>query len=155
MRHPALASHRLQVSSKINVTPLVDVCLVLLIVFMVVTPMLHGSGEVALPATPRPSSLPESQNQLTITMPLGRGGVRVGPRWIALKDLAPALEQARREDPDRKVVIMADGRLEYRAVLTVMRQLSEAGFRRAGLAARRQAGGGGAEPAPGRPRDHG
>jgi biopolymer transport protein ExbD len=123
-------------SAAINVTPLVDVCLVLLILFMVVTPIMHGDAGVDLPATKRPQPLPEPENQLTISIQRD-GGLRLGQDWVSKANLPPALRRAWLRHPDKKVVIKADRRIAYRAVLGVMRDLAETGFRRAGLAATR------------------
>jgi biopolymer transport protein ExbD len=138
----AVVEDRPRVSATINITPLVDVCLVLLIIFMVVTPMLHGSAEIALPETPRPPVLAEAENQLTITLERDHGGVKIDRVWTSWQDLPLRLRQAQAAGPDRKVVIKADGRVKYRTVLTILRQLSTAGFRGAGLAVRRLPGGG-------------
>ena len=56
------------VRSDINVTPLVDVVLVLLIIFMVVTPMLQKGQAVKLPSTPNPSKVPEDNKQILVVM---------------------------------------------------------------------------------------
>ena len=67
--------------AEINVTPLVDVCLVLLIIFMVVTPMLK-STPIALPETARPEAMPESGGELSITMGED-AAIHVGSRQVA------------------------------------------------------------------------
>ena len=56
------------VAADINVTPLVDVCLVMLIIFMVVTPLLRAGADVNLPQTDRPPGMPEGPKQKTISM---------------------------------------------------------------------------------------
>ena len=59
---------RQSMKSDINVTPLVDVCLVLLIIFMVVTPMLQKGKAVTLPQTDRPDKKPESDKELIVSV---------------------------------------------------------------------------------------
>jgi len=65
VRKPNLVT---DVRGDINVTPLVDVCLVLLIIFMVVTPMLQKGVGVALPETIKPEQMPEGKNQVTMAV---------------------------------------------------------------------------------------
>ena len=71
-----------EVRSDINVTPLVDVCLVLLIIFMVVTPMLQKGVDVSLPETGNPEKMPEGQKQLTVSIKQN-GEVWVGQELAA------------------------------------------------------------------------
>jgi biopolymer transport protein ExbD len=125
----------MEVKSQINVTPLVDVCLVLLIIFMVVTPMLERSALVAPPATRRPKPLPETSRQLTIAI-RPDGGIWIGTDPIAERDLPAALRRAQLRDPDRKVMIRADRKLKYRVVLAAMRAARAAGFSGVGLVTR-------------------
>src|SRR5687768_18610050 len=68
-------------TSDINVTPLVDVCLVLLIIFMVVTPMLQKGVPVNLPVTEAPEKTPDSEKQLQISVK-DDGSVYVGPNVV-------------------------------------------------------------------------
>jgi biopolymer transport protein TolR len=128
--------HRFQTRSQINVTPLVDVCLVLLIIFMVVTPMLERSGLVAPPATRYPQPLPETSRQLTIAIQPD-GGVWIGTDLVAERDLPAALRRAQLRNPSTKVMIKADRQLRYRAVLAAMRAARAAGFRGVGLVTRK------------------
>ena len=74
------------VKSEINVTPLVDVCLVLLIIFMVVTPMLQAGVDVALPETLDPPKMPEGGKQLNIAIK-SDGQVYVGQQWVPTESL--------------------------------------------------------------------
>ena len=140
MPRPAAAPRnlgdRFQPRSQINVAPLVDVCLVLLIIFMVVTPMLGRSAEVTPPATRSPRPLPETIHQLTISL-LRDGSVRIGTEWIAERGLPAALQRAQLREPDSRVVIRADRRLRYGAVLAAMRAARAAGFSGVGLVTRK------------------
>src|SRR5215813_5917651 len=92
------------VRSDINVTPLVDVCLVLLIIFMVVTPMLQKGVNVALPETPSPEKMPENQKQLDVSVKVD-GSVYVSRNYVLDKDLPNAFRQAHENNPDREVVL--------------------------------------------------
>jgi len=117
--------------AEINVTPLVDVCLVLLIIFMVVTPMLK-STPIALPETARPEAMPESGGELSITMGED-AAIHVGSRQVAERDLAAVLAAIHAVNPDRRIALKADRRLPYRSVRRVLEQIEAAKFERAGL----------------------
>jgi biopolymer transport protein ExbD len=125
------------VQSRINVTPLVDVCLVLLIIFMVVTPLLSPRAAIVLPQTDHPAPVPENKRQLTLAIEQD-GSVYLGKTRVPPDRLPAVLEQAVAEGPDRPVVIKADKRLKYRAVRDLMQLLMKAGFPRAGLAVERR-----------------
>ena len=125
------------VKGDINVTPLVDVCLVLLIIFMVVTPMLQTGVDVLLPETGQPEKMPENQKQLTVSIKQD-GTVFVQQNWVPEDNLPAALQEIYAQTPDREIVVKADRRLKYRQVRTVMRLLNEAGFTRVGLVTEKQ-----------------
>jgi biopolymer transport protein TolR len=134
------------VRSDINVTPLVDVCLVLLIIFMVVTPMLQNGVDVALPETPTPEKIPENQKQLTVAIKydaqnLESGSVFIGQNWVPDADLKGALETVYNETPDKEVIIKADRRLKYKKVRQVMQMINEAGFSRVGVVTKKDTAG--------------
>jgi TolR protein len=121
-----------EVQSKINVTPLVDVCLVLLIIFMVVTPMLQKGIDVALPETKIPEKMPENSKQLTISIKQD-GSVYVSQNWVPEDQLAAQLKNIHDQTPDKQVVLKGDRRLKYKKVRSVMKLINEAGFSRVGL----------------------
>jgi biopolymer transport protein ExbD len=128
-----------EVRSDINVTPLVDVCLVLLIIFMVVTPMLDKGMGVALPETTDPEKMPESEKDLEVSIK-SDGSVFVGQSWVLEENLPAKFEEAHSNNPDRSVVVRADRKLKYKEVRKVMRLLNEAGFTRVGLATKKEGG---------------
>ena len=121
-----------EVRSQINVTPLVDVCLVLLIIFMVVTPMLQKGVDVALPETRQPEKMPENSKQLTISVKQD-GSVFVSQNWVPDEQLPGTLKNIHDQSPDKSVVLKADRRLKYKKVRDVMKQINEAGFSHVGL----------------------
>src|SRR5712671_1247812 len=98
-------------NADINVTPLVDVCLVLLIIFMVVTPMLQKGVNVALPETAKPDKMPEGSKQITMAITQD-GSVAVEQKWIPNGDLKAHLDEIHSQTPDKSVVIKADKRLK-------------------------------------------
>jgi len=121
-----------EVQSQINVTPLVDVCLVLLIIFMVVTPMLQKGIDVALPETKVPEKMPENSKQLTISIKQD-GSIFVSQNWVPDDQVAGALKGIHDQTPDKQVVLKGDRRLKYKKVREVMKLINEAGFSRVGL----------------------
>ena len=121
------------VQSDINVTPLVDVCLVLLIIFMVVTPLLQSGIPVQLPETSNPEKYPEGQKQVKVAI-MNDGKIFLGQDWVPTKaELIRRMDDMLKADPQKEVVIKADRRLKYREVREVMKALNEAGFTRVGL----------------------
>ena len=129
-----------QVQSAINVTPLVDVCLVLLIIFMVVTPMLQQGVDVSLPETINPPKMPEAGKQLNIAIKAD-GSVYVGQQWIPNESLLTALRDIYNQSPEKTVVIKADKRLKYKDVREVMQTVNRAGFPGAGIETHKRDGG--------------
>ena len=120
------------VKGDINVTPLVDVCLVLLIIFMVVTPMLQKGVDVTLPETDHPAKMPENEKDLAISIKQD-GSVFVQGNWVQDENLPARLKEVHDQTPEKAVVVKGDRRLKYKDVRRVMRLINEAGFTRVGL----------------------
>ena len=127
-------SEKAAVRSEINVTPLVDVCLVLLIIFMVVTPMLYKQTDVQLPKTPGPGEIPEQQRLIKVAV-LESGAIRVNGLPVPREQLTSIL--AEMHSPDRPVVVEGDRRLPYGEVRGILELIQRAGFRQVGLVAER------------------
>ncbi|HEX9148965.1 MAG TPA: biopolymer transporter ExbD [Thermoanaerobaculia bacterium] len=124
--------HNLQ--SDINVTPLVDVCLVLLIIFMVVTPMLQKGIPIQLPVTENPDKKPENAKQKLITVAWGDPPkYYIDTKWLPKEEFQKELDEMYQRDPAAEIVIKADQRLKYGQVKEVMRITKEAGFQDVGL----------------------
>ena len=118
--------------AEINVTPLVDVMLVLLIIFMVTAPMLTAGVPVELPES-RANALPQEQEQLTVSIG-DDGTVYLDDAALAPGELGERLADVPRtggEEPD--VVLRADRALDYGLVMSVMGELNRAGFSRISL----------------------
>jgi biopolymer transport protein TolR len=116
-----------EVKGDINVTPLVDVCLVLLIIFMVVTPMLQSGIDVLLPQGAHSEKQPGKESDLIISIKAD-GTVFVGQNWIPDKNLATYLQAEHQKDPTRAVMLKADKRINFGKVREVMKAANEAQF---------------------------
>jgi biopolymer transport protein TolR len=132
-------SSRGSIRSEINVTPLVDVCLVLLIIFMVVVPVIQAGVKVDLPRTAKPSPLGKT-DQLSVSV-AEDGSVYVRNAPVALSDLRAVLAQIHTAEPDREVIVRGDRRLQYETMCDVLATVSRAGFTRVGLVTETEKGG--------------
>ena len=119
-------------NSDINVTPLVDVCLVLLIIFMVVTPMLQKGVPVNLPVTEDPEKTPDTEKQLIISVK-SDGSVYLGPNVVRKDQVESALKEIQERTPDREVAVKGDRQVKYGDVLDVLRACRDVGFNDVGL----------------------
>ena len=113
--------------SDINVTPLVDVVLVLLIIFMVVTPMLSSGVDVKLPLA-RTSTETQDNGQHLVVSVRDDGAVFVDRKQVALETLIDEVNAEYRKDPNRAILIKADRKLFYGQVREVMDVLNEGGM---------------------------
>ena len=117
--------------SEINVTPMVDVMLVLLIIFMVAAPLLTVGVPVELPQT-KAAPLNEKIEPLAITVK-GDGTIFVQDTVVAIDELAARLQAITENKPDTRIYIRADHAIEYGKVMEVMGLLTEAGFKKVAL----------------------
>ena len=111
----------------INVTPLIDILLVLLIIFMVVTPMLQSGVDVLLPEGPHSVKKPGKEGDLVISIK-SDGTVFVGQDWIPDRDLPRYLKAEHDKDPSRNVMLKADKRINFGRVRLVMKAANDASF---------------------------
>ncbi|MDP4031727.1 MAG: protein TolR [Pseudorhodobacter sp.] len=118
--------------SEINVTPFVDVMLVLLIIFMVAAPMLTVGVPVELPDTAANALPSEQEEPLTITM-TADGRLLIQTSEVAAGELIPKLRAIAAERTTGKVFLRADGAITYEKVAQVMGALNAGGFRNIGL----------------------
>ena len=117
--------------SEINVTPFVDVMLVLLIVFMVTAPLLTVGVPVELPRTDA-KQLESETDPLSITI-REDGTIYVQESVVSADELVAKMRAISREGYDRRVFIRADATADYGLVADVMARLSSSGFRNLGL----------------------
>jgi biopolymer transport protein ExbD len=125
MSHAAL-------TSDINVTPLVDVCLVLLIIFMVVTPMLQKGVPVNLPVTEDPEKTPDTEKQLQISVKVD-GSVYLGPQVVRKDQVEASLKEIYERTPDREIAVKGDRLVKYGDVVDVLKACRDVGFNDVGL----------------------
>jgi len=122
-----------QTMSEINVTPLVDVMLVLLIIFMVTAPMLNNAGiEVDLPKADTPPLEMDDEDQLVLTMDADRM-VWIDETAFTIDELGPKLTAIAEANPDQPVFLRADGNLPYKEVVGLLELAKQAGMPRVGL----------------------
>lgn len=118
--------------SDINITPFVDVMLVLLIIFMVAAPMLTVGVPVELPDTAATALPTEQEEPLSITIKAD-GGLALQTTDVADADLIPKLQAIAAERTSDKIFLRADGSVPYQRVAQVMGALNAGGFRNIGL----------------------
>lgn len=116
---------------EINVTPFVDVTLVLLIIFMVAAPLLTVGVPVDLPKT-EAKSLPQSQEPISITV-LNDGKIFVQQSEVSYDDLLNAITALSQNDLERRIFIRADTTATYGIVMQIMARVNSAGYRNLGL----------------------
>src|SRR6266496_4235697 len=114
-------------NADINVTPLVDVCLVLLIIFMVVTPMLQKGVPVNLPVTEDPEKTPDTEKQLQISVKTD-GTVYLGSTVVRKEQVQSELESIHQRTPDREIAVKADKDAKYGGGIDVLKACREVGF---------------------------
>ena len=120
------------VKSDINVTPLVDVVLVLLIIFMVVTPMLQKGVNVVLPLTTNPDKKPDSENQLIVSVK-SDSTIYIDTNWVPKTEFVTQMKEMYQRSPGKEIMIKGDSRLRYKDIKKVMDMINEAGYENVGL----------------------
>jgi biopolymer transport protein TolR len=118
--------------SEINVTPFVDVMLVLLIIFMVAAPMLTVGVPIELPDTAAKAMPDEQEPPLTISI-TAEGAIFIQETEVSDTDMIPKLQAIAAERTNDKVFLRADGALDYARVAAVMGALNAGGFNNIGL----------------------
>src|SRR5918997_6995384 len=125
--------HRAKVMSEINVTPFVDVMLVLLIIFMVSAPLLTVGVPIDLPQT-QAKGLDSDREPLTVSVNT-KGQVFLQNSEIKVEELVPKLQAVTqaRGGLDERIYVRGDRKVDYGTVMRVMGRLSAAGYRRVAL----------------------
>jgi biopolymer transport protein ExbD len=127
----SLEEDRVEETHEINVTPFIDVILVLLIIFMVAAPLSTVDVNVDLPAsTAHPAPRPDKPVFLTVKADLS---LALGDDPVNRENLAAALDAATKEDKEQRIFVRADRKVAYGDVMEVMNQLRTAGYLKIGL----------------------
>ena len=124
-------SGRGQMVSQINVTPLVDVMLVLLVIFMVTAPIIQQGVEVTLPSV-KAEALPGKEEQFVVSITKD-SQIYLNDAKLSADDLTTKLKAIGNERPDREVFIRADDQVPYGQVIRTMAAIKAAGIENVGM----------------------
>ena len=143
----AIAKRTMSLNSNINVTPMVDVMLVLLIIFMVVTPMLQHGVSVDLAKTNNPVQMPDADKEDALLVAVTRDGkVFFGTEKISPDQLTNKVKDKLVNRVDKRVFVKADARTKYGNVVEIVDNVRAAGVDQLGLLTEQRQQG--APPAP-------
>ena len=127
----------------INVTPMVDVMLVLLIIFMVITPMLQSGVSVVLPTSKYPDPDPNIIKETSVVVAISQDGqFYIGRDKVKEADIPQRVKTMLKDKtaPEQVVYVKSDKAVKYGTVVTVIDSIREAGFDRIGLVAEKEKG---------------
>ena len=119
------------VMSEINVTPMVDVMLVLLIIFMVAAPLLTVGVAIDLPQT-QAKSLEQDREPIQVSVN-DKGQVYLQKTEIGIEELVPKLQAIAKNGGEERIYVRGDKKVDYGTVMRVMGRLSAAGYRKVAL----------------------
>ena len=116
--------------AELNITPLLDLVFVLLIIFMITTPLMEQQLPVDLPkaTTSLPTTMPDPKSILTLTLSKD-GSVLLGSEKVTLDQLTPLLTQRKARDPELVVSLRADSSLPYEKIFRALEAVRSAGAR--------------------------
>jgi biopolymer transport protein TolR len=141
-----------KISSDINVTPMVDVMLVLLIIFMVVTPMLQKGVSVDMAKVNNPEQMPDADKEDALLVSVTRDGhVFFGTDEISIDNLTTKVKDRIANRPDKRVYVKADMRAHFGNVVQVVDGVRSAGVDDLGLLTDQRKTSPNAPPAPAAP----
>ena len=135
---------RYQPLAEINVTPLVDVMLVLLIIFMVTAPLMTSGVSVDLPKT-NAQPLNSDSEPLTVSIKAD-GAIFLQDQAVEVGDLVAKLQATAKNNPERRIFVRGDKDLAYGRIMEVMGTITQGGFTKVALLAEQTAGQAGAAP---------
>lgn len=120
--------------SQINVTPFVDVMLVLLVIFMVTAPIIQQGVQVNLPQT-KAAALPGREEQLVVAI-ARNGRIYLNDNQVSLSELGRKLSSIRKLQPNKEVYLRADQDVRYGVVVKTIAEIKQAGIEKLGMVTR-------------------
>jgi len=130
-----------KVNSNINVTPMVDVMLVLLIIFMVITPMLQNKVQIDMAKVENATAMPDADKDDAIVVAVTRdGGVFLGQDKVDPSQLGSLVQDRLQDKTDKTIYVRADARAQYRAVEDAIDDVRTAGVEEIGLLTQKKEG---------------
>jgi biopolymer transport protein TolR len=130
-----------KVNSNINVTPMVDVMLVLLIIFMVITPMLQNKVQIDMAKVDNPVAMPDADKEDAIIVAVTRdGGVFLGQNKVAVSELGTQVRDKLADKASKTIYMRADSRAQFRAVEDALDAVRSAGVDDVGLLVQKRSG---------------
>ncbi len=120
--------------SQINVTPLVDVMLVLLVIFMVTAPIIQQGVQVNLPQA-KSSAIPGTEEHLVVTV-AKNGKIYLNDNALSLTDLGQKLRAIKKLQADKQVYLRADQEVRYGDVMKTIAEIKQAGIEKLGMVTR-------------------
>ena len=135
--------------SDINVTPMVDIMLVLLIIFMVITPMLQKDHPVNMAKAENPRDMADAEKEDAVVVAISRSGnLFIGSNPVTLEELTPKVKDMIANKVDKTVYLKSDAQAKYGVVVQVVDNVRAAGVESLGLLAEKlEKKGPGAAPA--------
>jgi biopolymer transport protein TolR len=131
-----------KVNSNINVTPMVDVMLVLLIIFMVITPMLQNKVQIDMAKVDNAVAMPDADKDDSIVVAVTRdGGIFLGQNRVDPSELGGLVRDKLADKTDKTIYVRADSRAQYRAVEDAIDDVRTAGVEEVGLLTQRRENG--------------
>ena len=131
--------------AEINVTPLVDVMLVLLIIFMVTAPLMTSGVPVDLP---KANAQPINNDSEPLTVSMNAAGkVFLQDQEVALDDVVPKLQAIAKNNPERRIFVRGDKDIPYGKIMQLMGTITQGGFTKVALLAEQTGGAAPAKPA--------
>jgi len=124
--------------SEINITPLLDLAFVLLIIFMITTPLLENSMSLVIPSSAERNPPINSAQLQTVSIDRNEM-IRLNNEVVDLAGLSAQLSQSKRANPDIAVIIRPDRELPVQKLITLMDALQHAGITKIGIATRAEA----------------
>ncbi|MGC9157628.1 MAG: ExbD/TolR family protein [Terracidiphilus sp.] len=137
----AVRNEGAKINSNINVTPMVDVMLVLLIIFMVITPMLQNKVQIEMAKVNNATAMPDADKDDAIVVAITRdGGVFLGQNKTTDDLLGAQVRERLADKPGKTIYIRADARAQYRAVEDAIDAVRTAGVEDVGLLVQKKEG---------------